>query len=87
MGPNPTADYKGATNKTKQRVFLLMTLPAVLLFFLFHTFPLLQGVFYSFTNWKGYGNWDFVGLSNYINVFNDMRAWSAYGFTFQFAIV
>ncbi|MDO7266479.1 carbohydrate ABC transporter permease [Shouchella clausii] len=73
--------------KTKQRVFLLMTLPAVLLFFLFHTFPLLQGVFYSFTNWKGYGDWDFVGLSNYINVFNDMRAWSAYGFTFQFAIV
>ncbi|MCM3310841.1 sugar ABC transporter permease [Bacillus sp. FSL K6-6483] len=73
--------------KTKQRVFLLMTIPAVLLFFLFHTFPLLQGVFYSFTNWKGYGDWDFVGLSNYINVFNDMRAWSAYGFTFQFAIV
>ncbi|MCZ1182792.1 sugar ABC transporter permease [Alkalihalobacillus clausii] len=73
--------------KTKQRVFLLMTLPSVLLFFLFHTFPLLQGVFYSFTNWKGYGDWDFVGLSNYINVFNDMRAWSAYGFTFQFAIV
>lgn len=73
--------------KTKQRVFLLMTLTAVLLFFLFHTFPLLQGVFYSFTNWKGYGDWDFVGLSNYINVFNDMRAWSAYGFTFQFAIV
>lgn len=73
--------------KTKQRAFLLMTLPAVLLFFLFHTFPLLQGVFYSFTNWKGYGDWDFVGLSNYINVFNDMRAWSAYGFTFQFAIV
>lgn len=73
--------------KTKQRVFLLMTLPAVLLFFLFHIFPLLQGVFYSFTNWKGYGDWDFVGLSNYINVFNDMRAWSAYGFTFQFAIV
>ncbi|PAD47989.1 sugar ABC transporter permease [Shouchella clausii] len=73
--------------KTKQRVFLLMTLPAVLLFFLFHTFPLLQGVFYSFTNWKGYGDWNFVGLSNYINVFNDMRAWSAYGFTFQFAIV
>ncbi|MBM7840670.1 raffinose/stachyose/melibiose transport system permease protein [Alkalihalobacillus xiaoxiensis] len=73
--------------KTKQRVYLLMTIPAVLLFFLFHTFPLLQGVFYSFTNWRGYGDWDFVGISNYINVFQDRRAWSAYGFTFQFAIV
>lgn len=33
--------------KTKQRVYLLMTIPAVLLFFLFHTFPLLQGVFFT----------------------------------------
>ncbi|PPA69326.1 carbohydrate ABC transporter permease [Jeotgalibacillus proteolyticus] len=73
--------------KSKQRAYLLMTIPAVALFFLFHTFPLLQGVFYSFTNWRGYGDWEFVGLSNYFNVFQDMRAWSAYGFTFQFAIV
>ncbi|MGD7045757.1 carbohydrate ABC transporter permease [Jeotgalibacillus proteolyticus] len=73
--------------KTKQRAFMLMTIPAVVLFFLFHTFPLLQGVFYSFTNWRGYGDWEFVGFSNYLNVFQDMRAWSAYGFTFQFAIV
>lgn len=64
-----------------------MTVPALVLFFFFHTFPLLQGVFYSFTNWRGYGEWDFVGFSNYLNVFQDMRAWSAYGFTFQFAIV
>lgn len=73
--------------KTRQRAFLLMTLPAFFLFFLFHTYPLLQGVFYSFTNWRGYGDWEFVGFSNYVNVFQDMRAWSAYGFTFQFAIV
>lgn len=73
--------------KSRQRTFLLMTIPALVLFFFFHTFPLLQGVFYSFTNWRGYGEWDFVGFSNYLNVFQDMRAWSAYGFTFQFAIV
>nr|WP_205601136.1 sugar ABC transporter permease [Virgibacillus sp. Bac330] len=64
-----------------------MTIPAVILFFIFHTFPLLQGIFYSFTNWRGYGDWDFIGFSNYINVFQDMRALNAYGFTFQFAIV
>ncbi|WP_212667951.1 carbohydrate ABC transporter permease [Virgibacillus pantothenticus] len=64
-----------------------MTIPAVILFFIFHTFPLLQGIFYSFTNWRGYGDWDFIGLSNYVNVFKDMRALNAYGFTFQFAIV
>ncbi|WP_289891828.1 carbohydrate ABC transporter permease [Virgibacillus pantothenticus] len=64
-----------------------MTIPAVILFFIFHTFPLLQGIFYSFTNWRGYGDWDFIGLSNYVNVFKDIRALNAYGFTFQFAIV
>ncbi len=73
--------------KSRQRAFLLMTIPAVILFFIFHTFPLLQGIFYSFTNWRGYGDWDFIGLSNYVNVFKDIRALNAYGFTFQFAIV
>lgn len=64
-----------------------MTIPAVFLFFIFHTFPLIQGIFYSFTNWRGYGEWDFTGFSNYINVFKDLRALNAYGFTFKFAIV
>ena len=31
-----------------------------LLFFIFHTIPFLRGIFYSFTDWKGYGNWNFV---------------------------
>lgn len=73
--------------KSRQRAFLFMTIPAVFLFFIFHTFPLIQGIFYSFTNWRGYGEWDFTGFSNYINVFKDLRALNAYGFTFKFAIV
>ncbi|MFD2910340.1 carbohydrate ABC transporter permease [Jeotgalibacillus terrae] len=64
-----------------------MVIPAFVLFFIFHTYPALQGVFYSFTNFKGYGNWDFTGFSNYFKVFQDSRALGAYGFTFQFAIV
>jgi raffinose/stachyose/melibiose transport system permease protein len=64
-----------------------MTIPALLLFFVFHTYPALQGVFYSFTNWRGYGDWEFVALKNYVNVLQDDRALSAYLFTFKFAIV
>ncbi|MFB5662550.1 carbohydrate ABC transporter permease [Alteribacillus sp. HJP-4] len=71
----------------RNRAFFFMALPALILFFVFHTYPMLQGIFYSFTNWKGYGEWDFVGIRNYINVFQDFRALNAYGFTFQFAIV
>ena len=69
------------------RDYWWMVAPALLLFFAFHTFPALQGVFYSFTNSKGYGDWDFVGFKNYLNVLQDSRALNAYFFTFQFAVI
>ena len=69
------------------RIYYYMIIPAVVLFFTFHTYPALQGVYYSFTNSKGYGTYDFVGLKNYINLFKDGRVLHAYIFTFQFAII
>jgi raffinose/stachyose/melibiose transport system permease protein len=67
--------------------YLWMVAPAFLLFFGFHTFPALQGLFFSFTDYRGYGDWNFVGLKNYFNVFKDARALNAYVFTFKFAVV
>ncbi|WNS79138.1 sugar ABC transporter permease [Domibacillus sp. DTU_2020_1001157_1_SI_ALB_TIR_016] len=65
-----------------------MTLPAVLLFALFHTFPALQGVYYSFTNWDGISFiYDFVGFKNYINLFKDGNILNSYWFTFKFAVL
>lgn len=69
------------------RIYYYMIIPAVVLFFTFHTYPALQGVYYSFTNSKGYGAYDFVGLKNYINLFKDGRVSHAYIFTFKFAII
>lgn len=69
------------------KTYLLMIIPALVVFFSFHTLPLLQGIFYSLTDYRGYGTWDFVGFKNYFNVFQDGRALNAYGFTFKFAIV
>ncbi len=68
------------------RIYYYMIIPAVVLFFTFHTYPALQGVYYSFTNSKGYGAYDFVGLKNYVNLFKDGRVLNAYIFTFKFAI-
>lgn len=64
-----------------------MVIPAVILFFIFHTMALLKGIFYSFTDYKGFGSWDFVGLKNYIAVFKDSNILNAYIFTFKFAIL
>lgn len=74
-------------DKKNAKIYFIMVLPALLLFIGFHTFPLLQGILYSFTNYRGYGDWDFVGLSNYISLFSDSRIANAYQFTFKFAII
>lgn len=64
-----------------------MAVPAVVLFFLFHTLPALQGVFYSFTDSAGYGDWNFIGLDNYVRLFTDKQVIASYGFTIGFAVV
>jgi raffinose/stachyose/melibiose transport system permease protein len=63
-----------------------MTIPVLLLFFLFNTLPLLTGAFYSLTNYRGYGTYDFVGFRNYIDLFQDSRVGNSYLFTFKYAI-
>jgi raffinose/stachyose/melibiose transport system permease protein len=67
--------------------FYWMVWPAVIAFAAFHTVPVLVGIFFSFTNYAGYGEWNFVGVSNYLNLFRDDRALQAYGFSFLIAIV
>ena len=71
----------------RKRTFLLMTIPVVALFFCFNTLPLLKGVMYSFTNFKGFGSYDWVGVRNYMDLFQDVRVGNAYWFTFKLAIV
>ncbi|MGY3765259.1 carbohydrate ABC transporter permease [Vagococcus vulneris] len=67
--------------------FYAMVVPIAILFFVFHTIPFLEGIFYSFTNWRGYGDWEFVGLKNYMHMFVDKDIAQSYLFTFKFAIV
>jgi raffinose/stachyose/melibiose transport system permease protein len=64
-----------------------MLLPAVVLFTLFITFPALVGMFYSITNYAGYGEWQFIGLMNYTTIFSDPRILGAYTFTLGFSLV
>lgn len=70
----------------RKRTFLLITIPILLLFIGFNTIPLIRGFIYSFTNFKGYGSFDWVGLRNYIDLFTDSRVGKSYLFTFKLAI-
>jgi len=76
-----------AREKRAMPAYYWMVWPALALFAFFHTLPVLAGVFFSFTNYAGFGTWEFVGLSNYQNLFRDDRVLAAYGFSFGFAIV
>ena len=71
----------------RDATYLAITIPIVALFFLFNTLPLIQGVIYSFTNFKGYGDFDWVGLRNYMDLFTDGRVGKSYWFTFRLALV
>jgi raffinose/stachyose/melibiose transport system permease protein len=50
----------------------LFLLPALILFFIFVLYPIVQSVYYSMFNWKGFGPAvDFVGLENFKKILTD----------------
>ena len=75
---------KGA--QERKRTFLLITIPVIALFFCFNTLLLIRGFIYSFTNFKGYGSYDWVGLRNYQDLLGDARVGKSYLFTFKYAL-
>lgn len=68
-------------------VYYLFLLPTLVLFTLAITLPAILGIFYSFTNFIGFGDWQLVGFTNYIAVFSDPAILASYLFTFGFAVV
>ena len=77
---------KHGKKSTVNKAFYFMVVPFMILFFIFHTIPFLQGIFYSFTDWKGYGIWNTVGFRNYIQFFKDPAMGQTYAFTIKFAL-
>lgn len=73
--------------KKTNKLLYVVIIPTLIIFFLLHTMPLLQGLFYSFTDFGGFGEWEFVGLKNYVEGFQDSRITHSYFFTIGFSIV
>lgn len=71
----------------RDKTYIMMILPAIVLFVAFNTIPLITGAVYSFTNYRGYGDYDFIGLRNYVDLFGDTRVRNSYLFTFKYAVV
>ena len=67
---------------------LWFLLPILALFVVLFLIPLLQTLYYSFTNFNGYSmNMHWVGLENYKKVFSDSSTLQGLGFTILYAVV
>jgi raffinose/stachyose/melibiose transport system permease protein len=85
---NSAADARAGVRPAKRidPTYYWMVAPVLALFAFFITLPALVGVFFSLTNYAGYGDWKFIGLSNYANIFRDPAVLQSYIFTFVFAL-
>ncbi|MBD7956416.1 sugar ABC transporter permease [Microbacterium sp. Sa4CUA7] len=91
VAARPTKNAASTEPRTGRRkvdgVYYLFLLPPLIMFTLAITLPAVIGIFFSFTNSIGFGDWEFIGLINYIAVFSDPAILQSYLFTFFFAIV
>lgn len=69
--------FKNVSYKTQRKLIitLFLLIPLTLLF-VFTYLPAINMISYSFTDWKGYGAKNFIGMQNYINIFSDPEIFS-----------
>lgn len=69
-------------------VGLLYLLPWILGFIIFQFYPLIQSLYYSFTNFSIYDTPDFIGVKNFFKMFfEDADFWQSLRVTFNYAFV
>ncbi|MFH5183566.1 carbohydrate ABC transporter permease [Paenibacillus sp. TAB 01] len=72
----------------KMLVYVMFTIPALLLYIGFFFYPTLMGFNYSLTNWDGMARtYKYIGLDNYLAIFKDTRFLHSLGFTFKYTLI
>ncbi|MFC7455833.1 carbohydrate ABC transporter permease [Brachybacterium sp. GCM10030267] len=85
--PGAVHSRKSAIAKERRRrnfIAATFIVPAFVLFCLFFVGPGVLGLAYSFTDYRGYGDFEFLGLENYRNLFADPAFYRALGRTFLY---
>lgn len=71
----------------KNRVAYVYIAPFFILFLIFGVFPLAFGLYMSFFNWDGFSAPRWVGLKNFIDLFQDKIFWKSLYNTFYIGII
>jgi len=69
-----------------ERQGFLSVIPVILVLFAIRGYPLLIGVFKSFTNWNGMSQSTFIGAKNYITILKDPVFWNMLGNNLVFMV-
>lgn len=77
---------KARSTRRVEPIYYVFLLPSLILFTLAITVPGVIGIFFSFTDSIGIGDWNFNGLINYIAMFGDPAILQSYVFTFGFSM-
>lgn len=87
MSPDTKTTRSTLRRRPVEPIYWVFLIPALFAFTLFVAYPAVEGLVMSFTNSIGFGDFTWVGLRNYIALFQDENIVSSYAFTFLFAIV
>jgi multiple sugar transport system permease protein len=74
----------GAIERRNLRLGLLFISPWIIGFLAFLVYPILSSLYYSFTDYSGFGQAEWVGLSNYSRMVSDDLFWKSLGNTFYY---
>lgn len=77
-------------NKLEKKYYpLVFVMPAVIIFTVIYIFSIVGGFVFSFTNWsvRNFQSPDFIGLENFIDLFQSPSFLPALGHTFAFVII
>ena len=78
---------RNSYSRSRSLVYAGFVAPALVLYLLTVVLPFFQGIPYSLTNWNLVSSQsEFVGLKNYITLFNSSVFWKSISNTFQFAL-
>ena len=73
--------------KATKKWWPVFVLPTLLAFMIGFVVPFLEGLYLSFCKFTTINKATWVGIGNYINVFQDSQFWSSLGFTASFTVV
>ncbi|HIY02150.1 MAG TPA: sugar ABC transporter permease [Candidatus Blautia faecipullorum] len=78
---------KNTKQAQDQRWGYALVAPTIIGLLLLNVYPFVQTIYLSFTNAKAFGDYDFVGLSNFATMFTSSEFWRATWNTILFCIL